>query len=483
MRIQVIDTTFGMEGLGAIVERHVSNPKSHHITPAEVVSALYTEQKEEGVLQLFQKCIQRFNEATEQKRLLQIAEGAFQCYKILKVNQTSAGSMEEQMQPIIDAAKEYNDLFEKVINAVITEANPWFDTQKLSLAQISELSENSAGITAMCSMTKKFSKDYVEGSGFTQRDGKVTYASKTLHGAPYDHNRLGKTETPGFESFYYAGSPIHLPKRKYLFMQAPLVEHDDKVDTVQDFWDAVVVLEKSPIIVTVHDPKEKIPRHGHPQRAEYWTQDRFAPTMPLRNGWELARVGEDTVLAVSRHSAEIKLVKRSFVAIHAESGQEHNVSQFHYQGWPDHCGAPDHELLETLHKMVEQELVERKIDQMSPIVVHCAAGCGRTPTFAISNYLRQRLLSKIAKGKKIDEITLNLAKTAFECQKQRPSLFGGADHWQSVLVALRRVYLEQMKVPSDEIYRLEDGFEESVSKKAAERLADDIQKRAASSIQ
>lgn len=527
MRIKVMDKTFGIDGLGEIVALHVSDPRSNQIKISEVVNALHIEKKEEGVSKLFQSSIEKFNSTKNEKRLLQLAEGAFRCYTILKpAYPDNEASLREQLQPIIE---KHEALFKKIITCdclqskgsfeenvaardvieeriidpiqvEIPEAEAWFSTQKLSLAQIVHLADSDDEIKAANQKVTKFTSEHEEKNGLTTVDAKVIHAEKTLYGKPYDQNRLGKRGekevvysngqkerkpiyAPGFEGFYYAGSYIKMPHRNYLFVQAPLVKHDDKVDTVQDFWDAVVVLEKSPVIVTVHDPKEKIPRHGHPQRAEYWTSDRFEPVMKLRDGWELSRAGDDELIAVSsKYSDEIRLVKRSFIATQQTTNEQHKVTQFHYEGWPDHCGAPDHELLETLHKVVEQELVERKISIDAPITVHCAAGLGRTPTFAISNYLRHELIKRIASGEKIEEITLDIAKTIFEFKKQRPSLLGGDDQWKSVLLALRRVSLEQAGASSDEILFLEKEFEKQVFLKAEEDLQKAIEKREKSQV-
>lgn len=514
MRIVVMDKLFDYDGIGDIVARHVPNPSSYHITVEQVVSALHAEQKKEGVSTFFRKCLSQFNKYSEEKRLDQLAEGIFHSYKILKteVDNDETDAMKKEMQPIRETAEKYDALFhsivsdapdtapepsstviaEKTVEATrneIPKAEAWFSTQKLTLAQIEKLAADSATIEAMNKKTLQFAEEYTKKNGLTKIDGKITHAPLCLHGVPFDQNRLGKigeTEItyadgrierksryhPGFDDFFIAGSKIEMPYGTYDLMQAPISKHEDKVDTVQDFWDTVVVMRKSPIIVTVHDPKEKVVRYGYPQRAEYWTEERFETPMKLRNGWQLSRNGDEIEIAKSAYYPDIRLVKRSFIAKHEESGQLHAVTQFHFQGWPDHCGTPDHELFEKLLESVDKEIQEKNLSPDNPITAHCAAGQGRSPLFAIAHLLRRELKSRLAAGEKIDDITLDFAKTVYRFNNQRPSQLGGADQWQSALLSLRRFYLQHKGVSNDTIRLEESKFEEQLFIKAAEKLAE-----------
>jgi protein tyrosine phosphatase/GR25 family glycosyltransferase involved in LPS biosynthesis len=386
---------------------------------------------------------------------------------------------------------------EKILEPTRTElpeAEAWFETQKLAFAQIELLAHDIEKIKSINTDTQKFIKAYQEKNKLTKNDGKKEYAHKTLHGAPFDHNRLGKlgekevlysngvkerkgVYAEGFENFYIAGSNIELPYRNFDLMQAPIKAHENKEDTVQDFWDTVVVLRNSPIIVTLHDPKEKIPHYGYPQRAEYWTESHFNPSMKLRSGWELSKTGEECVLAASRHSQEIRLVKRCFIAKHQDTEEERLITQFHYEGWPDHCGAPDHELLDLLHRVVDQEIVERNIDPKTPITAHCAAGLGRSATFTISNVLRCELMSRVESGEELSDIELNLAKTVYLFNKERPSVLGHDDQWQSVLLTLKRAYLQLKEVSNEEIRASEQAVEAKTEEKGRTELEKAKKKR------
>ena len=113
----------------------------------------------------------------------------------------------------------------------------------------------------MNAKTTKLTKRHEKANHLTTHEAKHAHASRTLHGKPYDQRRLGKLGenvfVPGFENFYIAGSECKMRYGTYDIMQAPIAAHEDKVDTVKDFWDTVVVMRRSPIIVTTHDPPKK----------------------------------------------------------------------------------------------------------------------------------------------------------------------------------------------------------------------------------
>jgi len=372
------------------------------------------------------------------------------------------------------------------------EARAWI-TRGYTLREIAELANDSSKIKEMYDKTQGHINEYIALNGLTTHRATTTYPHKTLWGEPFDQRLLGKLGeieieytdgtvsqkelyAPGFEDFYVAGSAIEMPYGTYDLMQAPLVAHENKVDTVQDFWDSVVVLRKSPIIVTVHDPKEKIPRHGYSQRAEYWTADRFKTPLKLRNGWELSRDGDDIEVAKSSYRESASIVKRSFIATHSTQAP-HKITQFHYQGWPDHCGAPDHELLSLLQKVVDEEIAARKLSKNSPITAHCAAGLGRSPTFAISHLVGREIRERLNNGEKLDAIKIDIIGKIFAFNTQRPHQLTDPDQWQSVFLSIRRMYLEKQGIANKKIRAIEEKIEAKTLKKAAAKLQADIQKR------
>lgn len=484
MRVRVMDKVFSLPGLGAAVKKETGKSKSSKISVHRLVKAWHKEKKEDGLRLLFRNCFNNFSHSTNEKRLSQYTEGAFYAFKLLKshLDEESLQQMSEQILEMRQRAAKYDAIYKKIFKITdeipaqpvirqlveIPEAEEWLKSQKFTLADIVRLCEDLPSLQTMNQTVQKFAWMYEKHNGLTTRDGTELHAKRTLYGVPFDQNRLGKVGknfVPGFENFYIAGSEIKMPYRTYDIMQAPLMPTKHKVDTVKDFWDTVVVMRKSPIIVTTHDPREKIMKHSVLERAEYWTHDRFKTPMELRNDWQLTRVGDDEVIAQSKNAAEIKLVKRQFVANNTKTNEEHQVTQFHIQGWPDHHGAPDHELLEAVHAAIDQEIKERKISPDASITAHCAAGMGRSPLFAVANHLRLEIKSRLEKGENLDEIKLEVPRTIYEFKKQRPSLMTGDEQWLSLFLSLRRVYLQHKGVPKEELRPLELNLERNILKK------------------
>lgn len=484
MRVRVMDKVFSLPGLGATVKKETGKPKSSKISVHRLVKAWHKGKKEPGLHQLFRNCFNNFSQSTNEKRLSQYAEGAFYAFKYLKghLNEESLQQMSEQILEMRQRAAKYDGIYKKIfkitdetiVQPVIRElveipgAEEWLKSQKFTLADIARLCEDLPALQAMNQTVQKFAWMYEKHNGLTTRDGTELYAERTLYGVPFDQNRLGKVGTgfvSGFENFYIAGSAIKMPYRTYDIMQAPLMPTKRKVDTVKDFWDTVVVMRKSPIIVTTHDPREKIQRHNTLERAEYWTHERFKTPMELRNDWQLTRVGDDELIAQSKNSAEIKLVKRQFIANNTKTNEQHQVTQFHIQGWPDHHGAPDHELLEAVHAAIDQEIKERKIPPEASITAHCAAGMGRSPLFAVANHLRLEIKSRLEKGENIDEMQLEVPRTIYGFKKQRPALMTGDEQWLSLFLSLRRVYLQHKGTSNEVLRSLELKLERDILKK------------------
>ena len=86
-------------------------------------------------------------------------------------------------------------------------------------------------------------------------------------------------------------------------------------------------------------------------------------------------------------------VVRTFVLQEQSSGQEREVIQFAYTGWPDHgVPATTTEMINFRHR-VKVEHLKRK----GPMLTHCSAGVGRTGTFiGLDSFLDNALLCQRA---------------------------------------------------------------------------------------
>ncbi|CAD5113914.1 DgyrCDS3073 [Dimorphilus gyrociliatus] len=183
---------------------------------------------------------------------------------------------------------------------------------------------------------------------------------------PYDHNRVILNDMPeGYER-----------DRKFIACQGPLR------NTLQDFW-RMVWQEDVKIIVMLCRLYENKMRKCE----KYWRED--------SHQW----YGE---LSVS-HSGTTKLANYFVRTFKITKGNAvRNVEQYHYDSWPDH-GVPSNPtaFMDFWNKI---KLRLSSTNSISPVLVHCSAGVGRTGTFiALDNLVHESLATRTVSIKKCVE--------------------------------------------------------------------------------
>ncbi|XP_063908270.1 receptor-type tyrosine-protein phosphatase F-like isoform X2 [Zophobas morio] len=173
---------------------------------------------------------------------------------------------------------------------------------------------------------------------------------------PYDDTRVilqGNSEGDYINANYINGYDV--PKA-FIATQAPLAS------TVYDFW-YMIWQENVKIIVMLTEIEE----NGRVKSEKYWPEDnsRF-------------RFGDFVVESVTRKSTS-HYIHREFQVIFNK--QSRLVDHFQYTAWPDH-GVPLY--VSEFVAFVKNVL---KMEQNTPVVVHCNAGCGRTGTFILCDIL------------------------------------------------------------------------------------------------
>ncbi|KAJ3647523.1 hypothetical protein Zmor_019395 [Zophobas morio] len=173
---------------------------------------------------------------------------------------------------------------------------------------------------------------------------------------PYDDTRVilqGNSEGDYINANYVEGYDV--PKA-FIATQAPLAS------TVHDFW-YMIWQENVKIIVMLTEIEE----NGRVKSEKYWPEDNSH-----------FRFGNFLVESVSRKSTS-HYIHREFQVIFNK--QSRLVHHFQYTAWPDH-GVPLY--VSEFVAFVKNVL---KMEQNTPVVVHCNAGCGRAGTFIICNIL------------------------------------------------------------------------------------------------
>ncbi|KAJ3647514.1 hypothetical protein Zmor_019387 [Zophobas morio] len=173
---------------------------------------------------------------------------------------------------------------------------------------------------------------------------------------PYDDTRVilqGNSEGDYINANYVDGYDV--PKA-FIATQAPLPS------TVDDFW-YMIWQDNVKIIVMLTEIEE----NGRVKSEKYWPEDnsRF-------------RFGNFLVESVSRKSTS-HFIHREFQVIFNK--QSRLVDHFQYRAWPDH-GVPLY--VWEFVRFVKNIL---KMEQNTPVVVHCNAGCGRSGTYILCNIL------------------------------------------------------------------------------------------------
>ena len=107
---------------------------------------------------------------------------------------------------------------------------------------------------------------------------------------------------------------------------------------------------------------------------------------------------------------------------------DHSFKHFQYVGWPDHGAPKTTEAIIALAKKVRN--IVGAEEENTKVLVHCAAGVGRTGTFIalyqlmecldekVAEYNREKM-SKVLSDNEFDGITVDIFNTVFNLRKRR----------------------------------------------------------------
>jgi protein-tyrosine phosphatase len=234
---------------------------------------------------------------------------------------------------------------------------------------------------------------------------------RNFWGFPFDHNMI--TSIP----IYINASPMDLGSHRYIAAQGP------RRSTFSDFWH-MVWEEEASVIVSVTNETERM---GDRIRMKF---ERF---------WPDAGVGKYGPFRVQHHDTQIietwedgrreRILRRLLEISHGNDRRP--ITQLHMENWLDD-NIIHAESLVSLAQHVDQH------KNGSPIVVHCAAGVGRTGTFIAFHSLYHDLLQKLTSGMPID---LDIAERV---QKMRSLRWGAvvahSKQYALVIEALRLAF-------------------------------------------
>lgn len=180
-------------------------------------------------------------------------------------------------------------------------------------------------------------------------------------GFPYDHNLITSVPT------YINASPMQFNEHAYIAAQGP------RYTTFNEFWQ-MVLAEKSELIISVTNEHEM--RNGK-------ISHKFSKFWPDYNMMEVGDLKiekiEDELIHEWDDGREERIRKRLLTI-----NETHQVTHLHMENWFDN-GVIHPESLYALALYADQHKGN------GPIIVHCAAGIGRTGTFIGFHSLLQDL--------------------------------------------------------------------------------------------
>jgi len=256
-------------------------------------------------------------------------------------------------------------------------------------------------ISLVFKKTKNLSKQIVKPTSVAARpENREKNAHADL--LPFDETRTLREK----EAFYINANDILTPSGRYIATQCPLPSG------VADFWRAVLGA-RAPTIVALLMPHDAGGRHS-----QYWSKDLLPVSV---DGWAVSLVGSDELVATSASSPEQKIVLRHLVA--RKKDQERSLCHLHYENWPD-FGAPAPDLFSALLHVVD--VVHP--DPAEPLLVHCAAGTGRSGTFIAAHSLRKELLAGAP--------SINIPERILSLRLQRPKMVNSTKQCAAIYQAL-----------------------------------------------
>mgnify|MGYP001451476625 CR=1 FL=1 len=239
---------------------------------------------------------------------------------------------------------------------------------------------------------------------------------------PFNYSRVELSEYPGIPGSDYINANYikgASGSNAYIASQGPLP------NTVNDWWRLVVEKEVQVIVMACNE------QEGGKHKCEGYWSDEDTPSRQF---------GKYSVnLLKSREICPDFLVRTMRLSWAGEEGGEEEsrtVCQFHYSAWPDH-GSPTqgNPLLEMVRLVRDCQASETL-----PVLVHCSAGCGRTGSICVIDYVWGLLKT----GKLSPDFSVY--SLVQDMRRQRIAMVQTVDQYMLCHRAVRELFLEQLRV-------------------------------------
>jgi len=186
-------------------------------------------------------------------------------------------------------------------------------------------------------------------------------------GFPYDHNRILSIPS------YINASPMEFNSRRYIAAQGP------RDNTLAEFWH-MVLAEKATLVISVTNERENTPGMGSFKFNRFWPSEGS-----LSYGDVRVTLVEESLLNEWNDGREEKIRMRRLLLTH--ENEKRAVVHLHMENWPDNGVVHPESLLQLSREA-------NRLNDKGPIIVHCAAGVGRTGTFIAFHSLYNDLVDQ-----------------------------------------------------------------------------------------
>nr|XP_034320244.1 uncharacterized protein LOC117687580 [Crassostrea gigas] len=221
----------------------------------------------------------------------------------------------------------------------------------------------------------------------------------------YDHSRVILTDR---QQDYINANYIDGTEKPdvYIAAQGP------KKNTLEDFW-FMIWQENIEQIVMLTNLKEK----ARTKCVQYW------PDLKMEMSCDFLE------LYTTEECLYDNYVIRKLKVSHARQNESRMITQYHYTAWSDH-GTPDPLCLLSFHGHLKRTKTSRNL---SPILVHCSAGIGRTGTFIAIDALYEE-------GQKTGKVYI--ADYVTKMREKRMNMVQTYEQYKTIFLTLYEMFKE-----------------------------------------
>ncbi|ESO11686.1 hypothetical protein HELRODRAFT_108932 [Helobdella robusta] len=290
-----------------------------------------------------------------------------------------------------------------------------------NLDEIERRGDESYGIEFM--KLREFSQNIKTENHYSSSEGEKPiniHKNRYKDIVPFDFCRV-KLKRKSDETDYINASFIKVSnwRQNYIAAQGPLPK------TVDDFWAMIWDYDVTMVVMACQEME------GFPPKCQrYWNISKE----------EELKFGSLTVRMVLPRAEETIICRKLLVT---DGKSKRNVTHLHYTKWPDKF-VP--KCIDSIIRLITAMREIHPIERPEPLVVHCSAGCGRTGTIMVIDYVKALL-----DNGKITE-KFNLYDVIVEMRKQRMAIVQTQEQYQYVHEAVAKLFREKLQAIESHYY-------------------------------